>query len=231
MSRWRRRSGTSSAFASRSSARASRGRRTARNAVPSRTKRAMIVQKIARRQRGEDLPHLLGREREQGEDREQRNGAGDQLERAARAGSRGGRGPSAGSPPGRGRGPRRSAPGRPGWRRRSRARFATGRRRSAATPPGRARTGPARPSRPSGGPTASAGRARRWRARPRAAGSRARRAPPRCCRRATIRGSSAFSICATKTIASTGTARLKTFVEARKSSMKSGRPARRKRRS
>ncbi len=83
----------------------------------------------------EDVPHLLGGEREQGEDRQQRHRLRQQAERRGELAREPRERPSAGSPAGRRRRPRRSARGSAGsprsWPRNCRA----DRRRSAAAAP------------------------------------------------------------------------------------------------
>ena len=172
-----------------------------------------------------------GREREQGEDREQRDRVREQAERRAQL---------AGEPAEHPAQDRQQAVDEDrvdqrqqerGWRRSSSPRCRVGRRRSAAAAPAGSRTRRARSCRGGCG-IARAGRPRRTLMIAIAASMRAS-APAIASRFCHQLQSSlpAPSSSPTKTRPSSGAARLKTSVEAEKPSTNSGSPARRKRRS
>ena len=176
----------------------------------------------------EDVPHLLGREREQGEDRQQRHRLGEQAERGGELAREPRRAPSAGSPAGRRRRPRRS-----------RARIA----RLAAIVTAALPSWPPKISGSSAGRTTNAGElglAEPARDRAAAGGpgatliaaipasrTRGRRAPRAGSATRSSRAARRRAARAKKIRPSSGAARLKTSVEAEKPSTNSGSPARR----
>ncbi len=227
LNRWARDSGGPSGHASRSSRRASRGTRTAEEGRAEEDEEAdrAGVGEVA--QRGEDVPHLLGREREQREDRQQRHRLRQQPERGAQLAGEPREHPAQDrqQPEDEDRVDQRQD--QRGWRRPWSRRCRAGRRRSAAAAPAGSRRRRARSCRGGWGSRAPG---RPWATLMTAIPASTTATPPSTASTFCHQVQSSWpapSSSPRKTSPSSGAARLKTSVEAEKPSTNSGRPARR----